>query len=654
VIAFFEVISESAPHIYHSALPLSPQSSIVHKLYELYAHPFTRVVQGMPISWEPAAAMVYNTRGVDTAAWSPCCRFIAVAWGYGSLGVAVLDAATLKTLHTFELPTQKSSDGFSKTQHLSFSPDSHLLICLSGKLKPISGTAIDGEWEYISEQLTSWDLQTGGLVCTILPEPYMSHTQCFSSTYSMDGKMFVAGHRDGNNTTAIISIYNLLSGTHTHSHIVSEGYVVAPIWTHGECLQFVTVNPGLITIWEVGFASTHTPAEVESFLVPNIDHAENFLFLPTCSWLAFTLPEAVLVWDAQNSKLLLNFVGHIKTMYFSSDGCFFACGTADGYPGQRNYLWKESPTGYVPQTLVSIPHSYVGPLLSPDGESIIAIGNPSIQLWHTSDQTYFLSSIQTQPTKQAYFILDFSPDKTLAAVAKLEGDIVTVLNLKSGNTQLTIDTGMTILCLRVTGSTVVVVGKGEVVTWNLPAGDCALRARVNIDNSVQTTIFDNSVLPEDPVVPNISISPDFKYIAVGQVTMGGQPDNGLNIYDGSTGECLAGTTTWGTRPRFTPDGCEVWCDVNHGGWAIVKDSESGLTKLEPLESTMCLSGGIPWQSSCGYEVTDDGWVLNSRGKRLLWLPHYWWSGELDRVWGGQFLGLLDRELPAVVILELDK
>ncbi|KAF9644482.1 hypothetical protein BDM02DRAFT_3150283, partial [Thelephora ganbajun] len=37
VTGFFEVIEESAPHIYHSALPLSPQTSIVRKLYGPHA-----------------------------------------------------------------------------------------------------------------------------------------------------------------------------------------------------------------------------------------------------------------------------------------------------------------------------------------------------------------------------------------------------------------------------------------------------------------------------------------------------------------------------------------------------------------------------------------------------------------------------------------
>jgi len=72
------VISASAPHIYHSALLLSPQTSVVRKLYESYTRPLVRVVRGLPISWEPTVATSYHHDRVFMAVWSPCSRFIAL------------------------------------------------------------------------------------------------------------------------------------------------------------------------------------------------------------------------------------------------------------------------------------------------------------------------------------------------------------------------------------------------------------------------------------------------------------------------------------------------------------------------------------------------------------------------------------------------
>ena len=70
-----------------------------------------------------------------------------------------------------------------------------------------------------------------------------------------------------------------------------------------------------------------------------------------------------------------------------------------------------------------------------------------------------------------------------------------------------------------------------------------------------------------------------------------------------------------------------------------------------MGTTACPPGVPPWESSRGYRVTDDGWILSPTQKRLLWLPYRWRSTEDQRRWGGRFLGLLLHELPEVVILE---
>jgi hypothetical protein len=137
---------------------------------------------------------------------------------------------------------------------------------------------------------------------------------------------------------------------------------------------------------------------------------------------------------------------------------------------------------------------------------------------------------------------------------------------------------------------------------------------------------------------------------------------GLNIYDMSTGKCLASTISEGFKPQFILDGHGVWCETflsGRKGWAIVKDIKSGLPKLESLKLMWARPEGYPWQSSCGYKVVGDGWILNTSGKRVIWLPPHFRSNAMntiwdkaDVVWDGQFLAFLHCELPDVVILEL--
>jgi len=630
VIAFFEVISTSAAHIYHSALPLSPQTSIIHKLYIPYARPLARVVQGVPILWEPIVVAVRNRGLVDKATWSPCSRYIAVSWSYPTT-IELLDAATLERLHVFK---PQHSTGW-----LSFSPDSRLLT----------------QFGWRRHEITTWDFQTGGQTMTIPSTSYMATSQFFSSTYSIDGKTVAVAYRDPEFTG--ISTYNLLSGTHTYSYHISDGRIVASIWTHDECLRFATVKPGLITVWEVGFTSIHALTKIESLPAPDdISDFETILFLPTLSRLAAFHQKHVLIWDARGSKRLLYFSdGDLHTeISFSSDGRFFVCGTAR----QEIYLWKESPTGYVlHQTLVSGTKKAMGTvtwsnsitLLSPNGDSVIACRDYETRLWRTTDPITSLPSVPTRPTELANFLLEFSPDGLLAAAARWGDNIVTVLDLTSGNPRLIVDTGMMICGLRVTGNAIVVVDEERITTWNLPMGEHIFDTRATINDSVRTIKFDHPT-PPSRHVQSAAISPDLNYTVI---TRG--DGEGLDIYDMSTGNHVVGTATRCRRMSWiTPDGCEVWSKYAwpYKGWKIIKDNKSDVIGLEHISENKCPSGGYPWRSSHGHGVTDDGWIFNLRKKRLMWLPHNWRKDEWDRKWDGRLLGLVSYDLTEPIIIEL--
>jgi len=599
------------------------------KLYKLYIRPLARVVRGAPISWEPNFATAGHSHEVQTVAWSSCSRFVAVGLFGGS--TEVLDAITLERLHTF---THRSSGG----GWLSFSPDSRSL------------TQVDCR----CIRSTTWDLQTGGQIGDIPINLNVPSSLYFLSTYSMDGKMAAIAYKLSFNTDTVISTYNLISATHIYSHYVSKGYIVAQIWTHGQFIRFAAVKPGYIIICEVGFTIEHTLAEIESLPAPDYaGHSKESLFLPTLSRLAFILQEAVLIWDAQDSKFLLNFVGGGKLggLSFSSDGRFFACGSNIG---QEVHLWKESPTGYVlHRKLVPGPmDDWIRPFLSPDGESIITSRGNETQLWRTTDPINPPPSVP-QPAQQNDFVLAFSPDKSFITTGRLGGNIATIVDLKSGDPRLIVDTGMVICGLGVTADAVVVVGEGKIITWNLPTGDCVLNARANIHDSVRTIVF-NHPPPSPGSLHYASLSPDFNYFVITW-----EESKGLDIYDMSTGKDIVGSAVlYAPQPWFTRDGREVWHSRGFSrgsGQKIVRGGGSDIIGLEPLGDGDGPSRGYLWESSHGYKVTDDGWILDSRKKRIMWLPHHWRVYELGRIeWDGQFLALIHPGLPEPVVIELYK
>jgi hypothetical protein len=407
--------------------------------------------------------------------------------------------------------------------------------------------------------------------------------------------------------------------------------------------------PGSISIWEVGFSSMNTLAEVKSFLLPNEPSLKNLLFLPTLSKLAFTLKGKVLIWDAKKSKPLLDFVvrDSCKKMSFSSDGHFFAYATKE-----EVHLWKESPIGYTLHQNLTFRSvlADMGLLFSPNGESIIMFNDCSVSLWLTGDP--IISPSSTQYNEQDGFLLEISTAEMLATVELEEGKVV-ILDLNSGDPQLVIDVGMQVRCLRATGSMVVVANSEKVVAWDIPAGGSALNARMNIDDSVHITMFDHSPWTPSPFIHSISVSPDLNYFAIILKTT--KSAGCLSIYNTWTGERLASTTVeLKSGLHFTPDGCEIWSIPWSGPvarWSITQ-SESHLINLKCLEPIMRPLGvARPKESSCGYRVTDDGWILSPTQKRLLWLPHHWQSLYSNGVWKGQFLMFLLDGLSEFVLFE---
>ena len=602
VIKFFEIISISAPHIYHTALPLSPQGSTIHKLYEQHAYPFVRVVHGVPFSWEPVIATMQFKQGSPSVTWSPCSKFLAVE---GNATIDIMDAVTLNELNTFKCSTP--------IMQLSFSPGGHLLISLS------------------DQELISWDLQTGGLASTI-KLGYQNDHYYFLPIYSTDGKSIAFVSHSG-----VMYSYNIVSGTHLYSYTLPEGYLKGQIWAHGECIQFATRVQGSIKIWEIGFGTIDNLVEVQSFLLSDKILPSSFLrFFLSLSQLASFEGNNVLVWDVQNSEPLLDYLAKDKfeIMTFSSDGCFFACTTYKEF-----YLWKKSPVGYTLHQNLTLENIWVPEFLSisPNGESAILCDEWSANLLHTRDPT---TSSPSKLIVQGLFeggLFEISTDETMAALGQGDEDIV-IIDLKSGDPQLVIDRKYG-SCVRVTGSMVVVVYHDKMVAWDIPSGGSALNVRANTNNSAHMTTFDHLPLHYYRYEHSIAISPDLKYVTF--MLLDEESASHLRIYDMWSGECLTSTVAEPkSRLHFTPDSHGIWSvspdKRNMAIYAITKERQSHLINLECLDPMMYPLKFTQLGESCyGYQDVD-GWILNSSKERLLWLPQHWQYGMVHEAWQRQF------------------
>ena len=510
--------------------------------------------------------------------------------------------------------------------------------------------------------ILTWDLQTGGVVSTIarqgVDDQYKSRV-----TYSRDGRTIGVLHC---NPTPIISIYDVVSGAHTHDvhhgapevHRQETDQPSYDIWTHEGSLRFVTADETTITIWEVGFTPGDTPAKVETLPTPKyfkggafIGSARFFPILRRLALIGFASARGLFVWDAQDSKPLLHItdVDFCEEMSFSSDGRFFACPTSKS----EIYFWKESPAGYTLHGKLTPISEHSSPLLSPDGESIVVFGDSAVRLWRTkSFATTSSSPITRAPGHSKDFVLDFFPDSSLVVVARRGDEIMTVFDLKSGVSRLVINNSVGVYGLRVIGRTIIVMSDGKVFTWNLSGGDCD---GMNADHSAQAVDFG---LQEPGGVSAVSITPDFRHLAFirqeDHYTTAGLVlsirclyVHNVSIGPRSTLDAVECTTLW-----FAPGGNDIWCAAKDEA-QLVKITAHGLERTDDVRDVRDLPWGCPWKPSHGYQFTSDWWILSACGKRLFMLPPAWQSAAVHRMWSGQFLVLLHGWLPEPVILDLE-
>ena len=653
VTGYFEIISASCSHIYHSALLLAPKMSIVRKLYESHVQPLTRVVHGLPVSWDSNTTATWRPIQIDVAAWSSCSRFLAIGTTETE-PVEILDSLTLQRLQSLEFPWEIPRGRMA----LIFSPDDRMLTCA-------------GLFDLNRETfVVSWDLKTGGTISGIRRKAsYESGMRAPHIACSINGR--VVGVLFQYYTTDFISIYDVVSGVYMHDvgHNIHDDLHSLPrprlynIWTHGESLRFVIVEQGTCTIWEVGFAPGATPTAVETFsILDNVcgtarqallhgpEALTHVQFHPTPRRLMVVYcpprENGVQVWDTQGPKTLLH---HQDSSFypetaFSPDGRFFACHTT----GSEVYLWKGSPTGFTPHQKFTVGTPYSTPLLSPNGELIILLDGPLIRLWRTKIlATASTSTFTRAPQQTEDFLLEFLANRSFAVIARKKDTFVTVLDLESGLLWLTIDTDMEVYGLRAVGSEIVVIGANGVSTWDVPEGDFLPDARMTIEDSTRITALLRT-RPWDEVIAG-SASPDSGYVAL---TEYGTTLLNTQIYSASTGRHLGrvegGTTLW-----FAPGGHDVWVVNGRDRAKVFRITPSGRAEKILEGDLKHLVQVTPWRSTRGYEFTDDGWILGPDGKRLLMLPPSWRSEMVQRVWNGQFLALLNGVLSEPVILGLE-
>ena len=423
----FEVINVSATHIYHSALELSPKSSIIRKLYYHRRVTYSpKVVVGTPESWAQTIAISGKEEYDGPCIWSPCGRFVAAQT---RRTVEIRNQLTLELITTLQLPKTISH----LKGPLAYSPEGRSIACASDVV------------------IIIWDIQTGGVAKEI--ERRATTT---SLVWSLNGG-------------SICTIDFVDQGTFTvRTYDVSSGTISSPgtlrswcnphLWTADESFRVMTTvqseySVKAIDIFKVGYTLT----KIESFSPHGLPIITSMTFSPTTHRISVSGRNTLSISDVRSSENFLREKGHFSSHCFSSDGSLFAASQVNIV-----FVWKYDSGHYTLCGKSEVQGLHNPPLqLSPTPSSSI--------LGHSKD-TLRVLRLHQLPTalethRQPY--VELSRSGTRFATAHKNEKIVTTTDILAQTPCQVIHTGVTIEKLFLTGNILLVVGSGEAVAWLL-------------------------------------------------------------------------------------------------------------------------------------------------------------------------------------------
>jgi len=574
VTKFFEVIKLSAPHIYHSALELSPQSSIVREQYyfKLFQDHRPWVICGVSSSWKPAG--INGNYGSYT--WSPCGQFFAAQ---RPTSVEIRDTLTLDKHCTLQ-PTKPIPKDLESIDHspnaLAYSPDGHSLASCFGS------TAI------------IWDIQTGGVIKEI--ECGAVDASPKALVWSLDGTT-VGAIFPAEVGSWIVVIYDTTS-VNISTRIVQSPYEPY-LCPHGGSIWMMALSENKTTINIFGIWPTVMVDPVKSYFVNYIFSDGSPLVMHQCGLLSGVSHNGVrCIYSIQTQGFLSTPHSFFTTISFSPHGNLLAASSIHevhiwrlGENSQVYRQWKTFPLweapGDAPRGLTFSPTSS-SLLISRDG--YLEVQPLDGFITHTPEK---IPSIK------------FSSNGTYLVAAFKDKSTIVIINLFNNNLQL-IDTNFAICQLTLAGNILFVGGSsGCIAAWRLAAEGIVDRAP-----DIERVDHSSSLWIKDQMGSNV------KFWANNQTGIIVGSDKTV-YYDVKTGKEFKSP-----MPKIPLPSSSPWKDFYHDSddtdfntWPSF--SYYDLVECNDHPSKDNLPASTPWYQ--------EGWLMYPEGEyqHRLWLPTHW-------------------------------
>jgi WD40 repeat protein len=479
VLRFFDVIELSASHIYESALPLSPSSSLVRELYrdQVSVDVMFIVIDDV---WDACIRTIRAESYVNRVAFSHKDDLIAVGeWHV----LEIFEAATGQCRAT--LTTNDD------VRTLAFSPDDNILVTSSRSKADV------------------WDLQTGGLVGSLKRDT----DDIESIIFSPCGNMFAT--RSGDDDT--IRIWNTFSLDCRGVLKGHSGHVRTVCWS-ASGIHVITQSSDTMpaaTVWSVSNVyqcspklKIHTDGEVESvafspdssLIAAGCGDGTGKVFDAETGDLLHTIPtshgpiysirffnQARILYTARGvygiwdiTKSVPGDVTAVSTFKYDTvgwSGAMSSDGTRLSY--QRNFVKIWQADNLIQNQDMARHHTKAVRCItfSRDGQ-LVASGSKdkTVKIWDTSTgQCLTTFRGHRGVVRKA----TFSPNSTLCASWGLDY-VIRIWNVRTGNPVSTFEQDRVLcICFSPDGGQLASLSKLYSKLWDVTTGDCLASMEVN-------------------------------------------------------------------------------------------------------------------------------------------------------------------------------
>ncbi|KAJ7108211.1 hypothetical protein C8R44DRAFT_884977 [Mycena epipterygia] len=595
--AFAPVIAQSAPHIYLSALPFAPRHSNIARLF---AQSFPGTLQSQSVMGEDWPSIQKILRGHSGSVWavafSPDGAFIAS--GSVDKTVCVWDA------HTGELVVEPIQGHRDSVTTVHFSPDGTRITSGSHDntvrvWDTHTGTLVAGPFEGRTDcvhfspdgsriaivddenRVLTWDVQTG----TLVTGPVQGPTDHHSLSFSLDGIRIASRSSDSDEA---IHIWDCKTGALVAGPF--KGHTAPVTCAHfspdGGCLASGSQDK-TVRIWDAQNGTLIAgPFEGHTGRVECVCFSPDGTLIASGSW-----DQTVRVWDAQTGVLVAGpFEGHtnqVLSVRFAPNGTWIATGSYDN----TVRVWDTRPNTTAPGKFEGHTDWVTSVPFSPDGTRIASGSvDKTVRVWdiQTGDlvagpfeHTEWVGSVRYSPDGAR--ITSWTSDRTIC-----------IWDVETG--------------ALVAGPFGEDAWVSSVHYW--PEGP---RVASRYDGNVYSLLQNIGAFEwHNANIACAHLSAD------GARIVSGSDDNKVHIWDAQTGTLIAGPfeghTDQVNSVHLSLDGTRITsgsADNTIRVWNIQ-------TNVGPTDGPASPEPGI--NPLGDYPRIDDGWVLNSAGQLMFWVP----------------------------------